>query len=272
MDPMDEAELQAMLATDERHWWYRGRRRVLRAVLDGLALPRGCRILDAGSGSGRTLDVLADYGQACGVDISPEAVAAGRGRGHDVWPAAIEALPFGDGAFHLVTCLDVLEHTPDDRRSLRELLRVTRPGGVLVLTVPAYPRLWSAHDKANHHLRRYTRASLGAATAESGWRTTEVTSFNASLLPVAAAVRTLHRRRRSTSELRLSPAALDSLLELPLAAEAAAIRRGVRLPIGLSLLAVVERPALRRSTFLQLQPNGAATVADDERRTITWTP
>jgi len=100
---MTPDELQAMLAGDERHWWYRGRRRVLRAQLDRLPIPPGARLLDAGCGSGRTLDELARRGRVAGVDTSPEAVAAARRRGHrDVRVARVEDLPFPDGAFDLL--------------------------------------------------------------------------------------------------------------------------------------------------------------------------
>ncbi|MEA2150829.1 MAG: hypothetical protein QOD69_2659, partial [Solirubrobacteraceae bacterium] len=186
---MTSDELHAMITTDDRHWWYRGRRRILRATLDGLELPSPCRILDAGCGSGRTLDELADYGDACGVDVSPAAVDAARARGHGADVGSVEDLPFPDAAFDLVTCLDVVEHTPDDRRTLGELRRVTRPGGTLLLTVPAHPTLWSAHDEANRHYRRYTRGSLVDAAVDADWAVGETTYFNAALLAPAAVVR-----------------------------------------------------------------------------------
>jgi SAM-dependent methyltransferase len=233
-----------MITTDDRHWWYRGRRRVLRATLDGLVLPSPCRILDAGCGSGRTLDELAGYGEARGVDLSPAAVEATRARGHDAQLAAVEDLPFPDASFDLVTCLDVIEHTPDDRRTLSELRRVTRPGGVLVVTVPAHPALWSAHDVANLHYRRYTRRALIAAAVEADWGVARETYFNAALLAPAAVVRLVRRRARSRqSELGLTPPALDRVLEWPSRAEAALLRGGGRLPVGLSLLAVLRAHA-----------------------------
>src|SRR4051794_35008260 len=126
-----------MLALDERHWWYRGRRRVLRAVLDRIDLARPARVLDAGCGSGRTLDDLTRYGDVRGIELNPAGVEAARRRGHDVRQAPVEAIPFEDGSFDLVTCLDVIEHTIDDVAALRELRRVTAPGGTLVVTVPA---------------------------------------------------------------------------------------------------------------------------------------
>jgi SAM-dependent methyltransferase len=239
---VDRAEFQTMLALDDRHWWYRGRRRVVRAVLDSLAIPKAARLLDAGAGSGRTLDELAAYAHVAGIELNPVGVEAARSRGHqDVTEAAVEAIPHPDATFHVVTCLDVIEHTPDDVRSLRELRRVTRPGGALVVTVPAYPWLWSRHDELNRHYRRYTRRSLRRAAEAASWRVERMTGFNAAYLLPAAAVR-LARRGRETdesSELALTPPALNGVLELPLRAEAALIARGVSLPAGLSLLAVM---------------------------------
>jgi ubiquinone/menaquinone biosynthesis C-methylase UbiE len=165
---MTADELQAMLAADERHWWYRGRRRVLRAAIERLPLPPGARLLDAGCGSGRMLVELARYGEVTGVDVSWEAVAAARARGHDVVRAPVEAMPFPDGAFDVVTCLDVIEHTADDLATLAELRRVTRPGGLLIATVPAYQALWSWHDEVNRHFRRYDRAELRALARTAG--------------------------------------------------------------------------------------------------------
>lgn len=242
---MNEAELAAMIEHDEQHWWYRGRRRVLGRVLDRITLRPGSRVLDAGCGSGRELDELAARGRVAGVDLSPVAVASARARGHaDVHCAPIERLPFADATFDLVTCLDVIEHTPDDRVALAELRRVTRPDGLLVVTVPAYPSLWSAHDVANRHFRRYRSASLRAAATDAGWTVVHDTHFNALLLLPAAVVRLARRRRlddagSGRSELTMTPRSLDRLLELPLRAEADLIGHGLRIPAGLSLLAVM---------------------------------
>jgi glycosyltransferase involved in cell wall biosynthesis len=238
---MDDDELQAMLDHDEHHWWYRGRLRILRAVLDELALPPDARILDAGCGSGRVLDELARRGSACGIDVSETAVRCAQRRGHgDVRRAHVERLPFADGSFDLVTCLDVVEHTPDDRVTLTELRRVTRAGGRLVVTVPAYQALWSAHDVVNGHFRRYDERALRSVARTAGWTVERTTHFNALLLPPAAAVRLLRRGARpGRSELSLTPPQLDGPLELLLAAEAQLVAHGLRIPLGLSLLAVL---------------------------------
>lgn len=246
---MTHDELRAMLASDERHWWYRGRRRVVRAELERLPLPRDARLLDAGCGSGRTLDELARFGRVCGVDLSAEAVETARRRGYDdVQVARVEALPFADATFDVVTCLDVIEHTPDDRATLAELRRVTRPGGLLLVTVPAYQALWSQHDEVNRHFRRYDRASLRAASRAGGWDVVDDTHFNGLLLAPAAAVRLSQRHRHvhRRSDLELTPPVLNGVLELPLRLESRLLAAGTRLPAGLSLLAVLRRPAVTR--------------------------
>jgi SAM-dependent methyltransferase len=258
---MRDAEFEAMLALDDHHWWYRGRRRAVRAVIAGVRRPADARLLDAGAGSGRTLDELVRYGRVAGVELNPIGVEAARRRGHvDVAQAPVEAIPHPDASFDLVTCLDVIEHTDDDVRSLRELQRVTRPGGALIVSVPAYPRLWSRHDEVNQHRRRYTRRTLREAAAAAGWRVERLTGFNATYLLPAVLVRLARRDRAERpgvpaiagsagrspragrSELALTPPALNPLLELPLRAEAALIARGADLPAGLSLLAVLRKP------------------------------
>jgi len=237
-----------MLDVDEQHWWYRGRRRIIRAELDQLPLPRDARILDAGCGSGRTLEELADYGTVAGLELNPDAAQVARGRGFEVEVGRLEELPWPSHTFELITCLDVIEHVPDDRAALRELRRVSRPGGWLLATVPAYQALWSYHDEANHHYRRYGRATLRAAVADAGWRLERMTSFNTLLFPPAAVVRLAQRRLRRNGaaqdegrlDLHLGPPWLNGILERPLRAEANWLRRGRTLPAGLSLMAALQ--------------------------------
>jgi SAM-dependent methyltransferase len=244
---MDETLMKATLAVDEHHWWYRGRRRVIRAELDRLPLPVGARVLDAGCGSGRTLQELVDYGDVSGIELNTDAAALARDRAlGDVQVGRLEELPWEDQTFDLITCLDVIEHVPDDTAALSELRRVCRTGGWLLVTVPAYQALWSRHDEANHHYRRYSRAALRAAAASGGWQLERMSSFNSLLLAPAAAVRLAQRRLGThngyTNDLDLGPAWLNDVLERPLALEASWLARGRTLPAGLSLLAVLRRP------------------------------
>ncbi|HLL92704.1 MAG TPA: class I SAM-dependent methyltransferase [Solirubrobacteraceae bacterium] len=235
-------ELQTHQAED-RHWWYRGRRTVLDGVIAGLGLPASARILDAGCGSGRNMVELARYGTVTGVELSAPSVALAVARqAGEVVAGSVLEMPFPEDSFDLAVSLDVIEHLQDDLGALRELRRTVARGGALLVTVPAYPWLWSHHDEINHHHRRYTRRSLQRVAEQAGWRQTRTTYFNSLLLPVAIVLRVLDRVNTKTTESSLDlwvpPEPLNWLLERPLALEAALIARGGRIPAGLSLLAV----------------------------------
>lgn len=235
-------ELQTHQAED-RHWWYRGRRKVLERVVEDLRLPARARILDAGCGSGRNMVELARHGTVTGIELSETSVSLARERGvGEVIAGSVLEMPFEADSFDLAASLDVIEHLEDDLAALRELRRVVAPGGSLLVTVPAYQWLWSGHDEINHHFRRYTRRSLQRAGEQAGWHQVRTTYFNSLLLPAAIMLRVLDRFSRKTTESSLDlwvpPQPLNWLLERPLQIEAALIARGGRIPAGLSLLAV----------------------------------
>jgi SAM-dependent methyltransferase len=228
---------------EDRHYWYRGRRKVLERVIAGLRLPARARILDAGCGSGRNMVELARHGAVTGIELSPTSACLARARGvGEVIEGSVLEMPFGAASFDLATSLDVIEHLEDDLGALRELRRAIAPGGFLLVTVPAYQWLWSGHDVVNHHHRRYTRRSLLAVAERGGWTCVRTTYFNSLLLPVAIPLRALDLLSSKTTESSLDlwvpPAPLNWLLERPLLAEATLIGRGGRIPAGLSLLAV----------------------------------
>lgn len=240
---MDELYERQTHEAEDGHWWYRGRRRVIHEALGALHLPADLEILDAGCGSGRNMLELMQYGSVRGLELADTSVARARGRGvGEVAQGTLDEIPFPDDTFDLAVSLDVLEHLDDDRRALRELRRTVKPGGTLLVTVPAYPWLWSEHDVVNHHRRRYTRKTLEAAAGDAGWHTVSTTHFNGLLLPAAALHRGLARLRnsngRASSDLERTPERLNTLLERPLKLEARLIARGRRIPVGLSLLAV----------------------------------
>lgn len=259
---MDRVEVQAMLLQEDRHWWYRGRRQI---VCDELArLPTGptLSVLEAGCGSGRLLDELRDYGHVAGVDLNADSVEIARSRGHeDVVQGPVEQLPWDDETFDLVVSMDMVEHTPDDRATLRELRRVTKQGGHFVMTVPALRALWSTHDVFNNHHRRYDRKMARSLAADTGWTIERMTYFNSLLLPPAAAVRLLQRVRhrdvvnsyasdavtndsqhgQHSSESQLTPPWMYPVLVLPMKLEAKWLDGRRTLPAGLSLLTVMRR-------------------------------
>jgi len=219
-------------------------------VLDGaiaaLDLPAGARILDAGCGSGRNMVELARFGTVTGVELSDTSVELARARNSgDVVEGSVLEMPFAADSFDLAVSLDVIEHLEDDLAALRELRRTVAPGGLLLVTVPAYQWLWSGHDVINHHHRRYTRRTLQRVAEQAGWSQVRTTYFNSLLLPAAIVLRVLDRFSRKTTESSLDlwvpPAPLNTLLEQPLNLEAAMIARGGRIPAGLSLMAVFRR-------------------------------
>lgn len=244
---MEATEIAAMISLEDRHWWHRGRRQIIKDELLRIPALPDARLLDAGCGSGRMLDTLCERWRVSGVEMRPDLVTLARRRGHeDVHEGAVEDLPWPDATFDLVTCLDVLEHTADDRVTLLELRRVVRPGGHLLITVPAYQALWSNHDVLNRHYRRYSRRMMLAAASESRMTVERITFFNTLLLPPATLVRLMQRLRREpvhehTPDTELGPAWLYPVLEMPLRAEAFWLRRNRALPAGLSLLAVLRR-------------------------------
>jgi SAM-dependent methyltransferase len=239
---MEEHVYRQLYELEDSHWWFRGRRAVIQALHGRAPVGKRPRILDAGCGTGRNIAEYARLGETAGVDPSPDAVAFCHARGlAQVTQSGIEELPFDDGAFDLVAATDVLEHIADDDGAARELRRVTRPGGCLLITVPAYQWLWSQHDDSHHHQRRYTLRRLRSTLTAAGWRPLVQTYFNSILLAPIAAVR-LVSSDKPRSDYNLAPKPLNAALFLPMRGEAAFIARGGRLPAGVSIGMVCTSP------------------------------
>jgi SAM-dependent methyltransferase len=240
---MKETAYREHYEVEDRHWWYRGRWAVVQALLARVELPPEPRILDAGCGTGGNLQKFGEIGIASGVEPSPEAVGFCRERGLErVHQAGLEELPLEDDSFDLVAATDVIEHVAPEQQALRELRRVTVPGGVLLLTVPAYMWLWSEEDVNLHHHRRYTKRRLRRAVSEAGWEPLTATYFNSLLLPAIALAKKLRPSGGEGGDLDRTPAALDGPLSLPMRLEARVIRAGLVLPAGVSVGIVCRNP------------------------------
>lgn len=230
---------------EDRHWWFVGRRHI---VLDQVSrYGKHGRVLDLGCGTGGVLAHLDSYGEAIGIDPSSEAAGYCRQRGVKMAIASGMELPFRDQSFDVVLALDVIEHVDDDVAILREARRVLRPGGVVILTVPALPWLWSSHDDVNHHRRRYVRRTLEASVRAAKLRPVKTSYYNALLLPLAVTRKVVHRFNGTGDHLETLPGAANGVLRGVLSAELPLIRQ-VDLPIGASLVCTarrVDRPATR---------------------------
>ena len=245
-----ETELYDTISqTEERHWWYVGRRRLvfdcLTRILPAYERPR---ILDIGCGTGFNLQALRASGvrHAVGLDVSSTALAHCRSRGVPLLVQGDGArVPFRANTFDVVLALDVIEHIQDDRSALKGLIDILRPGGRLVLFTPAFPFLWSAQDRVSHHYRRYTAAELRTKLDSAGYTVEKLSYANTILFPIVWAGRTWLRvsGRGETvkDENHLHPAWSNGVLTRLFSMERPLLRRW-DMPFGVSLLAVAARP------------------------------
>ena len=248
---MEPSEYERIHELEGSHFWYRGLHAlVLAALARHLAgrpagAPRAL-ILDAGCGPGGLTARLLGRGRVVGLDRSPLALEfAGTHAGVPLVQAGVEALPLRPATFDAVVCLDVLYHraVPDDRAALAQLAAACRPGGVLLVNLPAHEWLAGPHDAQVHTARRYDRARVRALAQAAGLRVERLAWFNCALLPAAVATRRLSGRRdRPHSDVRALPALVNEPLAAWMRLEAALALRGL-LPWGLSLFTVLRRPA-----------------------------
>jgi SAM-dependent methyltransferase len=230
-------------AVEDRHWWFREMRSIWRALWPRRPGEPPARVLDAGCGTGGNLRALSGDA-AIGCDLSAIALAHARRRsGAPLVRASILALPFRPGAFDIVLCTDVLYHAavPDDRAALRELHRVLRPGGWLVVNLPAFESLRSAHDRAVHTARRYSRSSVERVLGDTGFRLERLLFWNGLLLPPFAVWRWFRRGRGTQSEITPSSGPVHAILARCARLDRALALRGL-LPAGLSIAARARRP------------------------------
>jgi SAM-dependent methyltransferase len=248
---MELATYEEMYRLEDHHWWFVGKRLFVHALVRDLLARPHLRVLDLGCGTGGLLAHLQADAAASrlvvGADRSQEALRfCGRRGLRSVACAETTRLPFRASTFDLVLLLDVLEHVHDEAALLGEIRAVLRPGATLLVSVPAYQFLWSAHDEALHHVRRYTAPRLRRALDAARFEIVRLTYTNAAALPPAVIVRgvlpRLGLRRADGTDLRPQAAWVNRLLTGVYAAEAALVQH-VRLPFGLSVVAVARRPA-----------------------------
>jgi SAM-dependent methyltransferase len=193
---MEAAELRTLVEVEDRHWWYKERRNILARELR--RLPNPGLALDIGAAGGGNTRVLREFGwRPMALEFAPTAAVFARERGLDVVRADAREMPLRTGSLDLVTAFDILEHIEEDYLAAAEITRVLRPGGTALIAVPAGMDLWSAHDEAVDHVRRYTRETLQAVISKGGLVIEDLWSWNVLLRPVVK----LRRKSSSGSDL-----------------------------------------------------------------------
>lgn len=250
---MDPKAYEVVSKLEESHWFFVARRRILARLLDEVMTGSvHAKTLDVGCGTGATMGFLERYGEVTGIDISPMAVEYCREQGRQrLCLASGESLPFVDGSFDLVTALDLLEHLEHEVAGLREMWRVLKSDGRLVVMVPAFMFLWSEFDRFSGHYRRYTRSELKHRVEEAGFEVARLSYFNTLLFPVIWGVRAVKnlmgKRASASSDLDSPGRVVNGLLTRVFSLESHLIASGP-LPFGVSLLCVARKGRRHRAS------------------------
>ncbi len=230
-----------MAEVQDEHWWFKGRREILRSVIADLPLSESPRILEIGAGTGGNLTMLSQFGSVKATEMDDYARSFARQRTEERVDIRQGSLPDGipfDDEFDLVCLFDVLEHVERDLDSLRAIARLVSPAGCLLLTVPAYSWLWSAHDERLGHFRRYTAAGLTRKALEAGWIVRRLTYFNTLLFPLAVGARVIDKMfpGRQPAGTSIPAPIVNSAFYHVLSMEKALLR-AFDFPFGVSLMA-----------------------------------
>lgn len=238
---------------DSSHWWHVGRQKIIEKQLAAVSNSKSHRlkILNVGAGTGGTIPTLEKFGEVTNADVSKEAVRYLKLKGYESTYFNSKKLPFKNSSFDVVAALDVLEHTENDLETLIDWLRVLRPGGTLLITVPAYQWLWSDHDEANMHYRRYTKKSLLRVLDKAGVQDINKVSYMIVFsLPLIVGFRMLKKIKKRMGKTKKSSTKIDSV-KIPASINSFFIKvlsfegilqKIINFPFGTSVIANVQKP------------------------------
>jgi SAM-dependent methyltransferase len=258
---MERAAYDRMRSLETTHWWFLGRRHVLATLLASLGLPPRARILEAGCGVGGNIEMLAGFGRVNAFEPDgPSRQYVGDRLGLKPAEGFLpDQVPYKPASFDAVCAFDVVEHVEDDRGSVAALAELVAPGGYLVVTVPAYQWMWSAHDEVHHHKRRYTKGEILRIVRDAGLEPVKASYFNAVLFPLAAGVRMAKRLARiDSADDKLPSAPLNTLFRKIFSAEARWLTRH-DLPFGLSVIIIGRRPSAKTQPVASKQRRKASS-------------
>jgi SAM-dependent methyltransferase len=244
---MDRVEYLRMAALEGDFWWYRGLHAILTDRLHGAQIASGARLLDAGCGTGgllRQLSAAKPDLLLFGVEIDSQAASIAAGKSSaTVTTGSVNDLPYRDGYFDVLVSADVLCHAEvEQRAALDEMRRCLRPGGMLLLNLPAYRWLLSAHDRHVHNVRRYTAGKAALMVTTCGFKVVNAFYWNSLLFPLMLAYRLTVGRQQISSDVRRLPRSLDNLFFTIITIERKLISYGFRLPFGGSVFIEAHKP------------------------------
>jgi len=237
-------EYDRMHKMEKNYWWFAGRRYLVKRHLE--KIDKLQKILDIGCGTGEMLSMLKKYGDVVGVDIAESALNYCRKRGLKVQKSNIIKMPFDDNSFDVITMLDILEHVKNDHNGLKEVNRICKPRGKVLITVPAYNILWSDHDRALKHFRRYTAKEMMAKLDDSGFKTIKysyvITTLFLPILIFRLVQKILPKKSAKSPKTSLIfvPKPINSIFIILLKIEAQ-ISRFVSIPFGVSIIILAEK-------------------------------
>jgi 2-polyprenyl-3-methyl-5-hydroxy-6-metoxy-1,4-benzoquinol methylase len=245
---MEQTIYLKMNRLEHEHWWFVSRRSIIEMVLRSQVKTIGphSKILDAGCGTGGNLDLLSSLGcDVTGLEMEPDAAEIARSKsGKAVYIGSLpDQIPFADESFDLIVLLDVLEHIEDDIGTLASLTAKLKPGGNLLITVPAFSFLWSSHDEAHHHKRRYRLNELVGKMQHCNLQPKYASYFNTWLFPMIALVRIFQNivgSNQKTDDLSLPSPFLNKMLRGVMSSEKHILKRG-KLPFGVSIMAIGQK-------------------------------
>lgn len=235
-------------SVEDKHWWFVARRQIIAQVIIKLNLAKNAQILEAGCGTGGNLQMLSRHGQVAAMELDETAcqLANQRRVTHVKRGSLPDDIPF-TSQYDLILILDVIEHLDDDLSALKALYHKLKPGGYLLVTVPAYQFLWSEHDEINHHKRRYRFKHLKKVVKTAGYEIVYGSYFNTFLFPLVIIVRFVGRllpkqnKNQLSSDLVLPSKPVNQFFKWLFASERHLINR-LSLPFGVSVLLLAQKP------------------------------
>lgn len=234
---------QDLYELEDKHFWHIAKRRAVSSFIEKYLPSKKAHILDVGCGTGKNMETFKKFGEVWGIDNSKKAIEFCKKRGlRNLKVGDATSTGFGVSSFDLITMLDVLEHT-DDNKTLKEIYRILKPGGIVIITVPAYQWMWSQWDNVLHHKRRYTRGGLKKLLTNNRFKPLKISYMNSYLVAPVLLIRSIKKvvsKKNYGSDFQLSNNMINFLFGKVAAAEFLLLKN-TSIPFGLSLICIAQK-------------------------------